>query len=124
MKESFRIFFNKDLSYQVGERVITNDLPDGEVEEIALKDIIASTVRNYESFKKWFWEGLYKPYEVVTVLFPAAFNNRLLGPITRRFQSRLSNYGYDSENGELQREELKKRLKEREKKDQERASQN
>ena len=122
MKESFLYFFNEELEYKEGERTVVNELPDGQTEEIVYKDIIASTLHNFESFRKWFWEGLNKPYEVVTVLFPAAFNNRLLGPITRRFQSRLANYGYDSENGRLQREELEKRIEAKKKKAEEPAS--
>lgn len=124
MKESFLNFFGEELKYQEGQRTATNELPDGKTEEVTYKDIIASTLRNYESFRKWFWEGINKPYEVVTVLFPAAFNDRLLGPITRRFQSRLDNYGYDSENGKLQREELQKRIAAKKKKAEDSASSN
>lgn len=122
MKESFSYFFNEELKYQENERRQTEELPDGQTIEVVFKDIVASALCNYESFRKWFWEGKYRPYEVVTVLFPAAFNNRLIGPITRRFQSRLADYGYDSENGKREREEIAKRIEERKKKAEELAS--
>ena len=122
MKESFLNFFGEELDYKEGQRTFTRELPDGNTEEVIHKDIIASTSCNYESFRKWFWEGINKPYEVVAVLFPAAFNDRLIAPITRRFQDRLANYGYDSENGKLQREELQKRIEARRKKAEQSAS--
>ena len=124
MKESFFNFFGEELRFDIGQRKGTRELPDGTIEEVVIKDILASTSRNYESFRKWFWEGLNKPYEVVTVLFPAAFNDRLLAPITRRFQDRLAHYGYDSENGKLQREQLEKKIAARKKKAEQAASSN
>ena len=122
MRESFSYFFGQELEFKENERKVSRELPDGQIEEMVTKDIIASTYRNYESFRKWFWEGPNKPYEVVTVIFPAAFNDRLLAPITRRFQDRLAHFGYDSENGKLQREEIHKRIVARKKKAEESAS--
>ncbi len=113
MKESFYYFFKEDLNYREDEITQLNELPDGQTEEVTFKNIVASALCNYDSFRKWFWEGKNRPYEVVTVLFPAAFNNRLMGPITLRFQSRLDNYGYDSENGRLERERLEEKIAER-----------
>ena len=121
--KSFANFFGEKMDYVSKERVTTIELPNGETKEVTVTDIIASTRHNYESFKKWYWEGEYKPYETVVVLFPAAFNDRLLAPITRRFQTRLSNFGYDSERGKAEREALRKKIEERKKKAEE-ASQN
>ena len=110
MKRSLTSFFGSNIGFQEQEITTTNELPNGETEEVTYKNIIVSVKRNFESFRKWYWGDEEKPYEVVTVLFPAAFNDRLLAPITRRFQERLDKYGYDSENGKAEREEIKRRI--------------
>ena len=122
MLKSFRNFFDEDLKYVVKERTVMNDLPNGDQEEVKFNEIIATARHNYESFRKWFWEGDFRPYEVVVVHFPAAFNDRLVGTITRRFQARLDNYGYDSERGKAEREYMEKRIEEMKKKEAEKAS--
>ena len=85
--------------------------------------MFATTKHNYESFRKWFWESESKPYETVVVLFPSAFNDRLLGPITRRFQAVIDNFGFNSEHGKTEREVFEKRIAELKKKKEAEASQ-
>ena len=113
LDRSFFNFFGERMKYECKERKVTVELPNGEIEEETVVDIIASTKHNYESFKKWYWEGEDKPYETVVVLFPAAFNDRLLGPITRRFQARLNNFGYDSEHGKAERQAVRRKIEEK-----------
>lgn len=115
LEKSFFNFFGERMTYKRKERNVTVELPNKEAEEMTVIDIIASTKHNYESFKKWYWEGEDKPYETVVVLFPAAFNDRLLGPMTRRFQARLNNFGYDSEHGKAERQAVRRKIEERKK---------
>ncbi len=115
LSKSFYTFFNETFEFERQSRVHKIVLPSGRTEEVTVTDIIAraKTAHNYESFRKWFWDGEYHPYETVTVIFPAAFNDRLLGPITNRFRSRIDNYGYESENGKKQREAVRQKVEER-----------
>ena len=97
---------------------LTEEFPSGETEEIIVKEVFATTRHNFESFRKWFWESDSKPYETVVVIFPSAFNDRLLGPITRRFEYTIRHFGFNSEHGKSERENIEKRIKElREKKE-------
>ena len=116
--KSFETFFNEQLQYEIKEKKLTEDLPSGEKEEIIVKEVFATTRHNFESFRKWFWESDSKPYETVVVIFPSAFNDRLLGPITRRFEYTIRHFGFNSEHGKSERENIEKRIKElREKKE-------
>lgn len=122
MIKSFKNFFDEPLQFELKERTFEKSLPNGGIEKETITDVVALTKHNYESFRKWFWEGDFRPYEVVVVLFPAAFNDRLMGPITRRFQSRLDNFGYDSERGQAERDYMEKKIEEMRKKKEAEAS--
>ena len=121
--KSFEAFFNEQLKYEIKERKVKKELSDGRTEEAVVNEVFATTKHNYESFRKWFWESESKPYETVVVLFPSAFNDRLLGPITRRFQAVIDNFGFNSEHGKTEREVFEKRIAELKKKKEAEASQ-
>ena len=114
--KSFETFFGEKLKYEIKEKVIKKELPDGSTEDIKISEVFATTNHNYESFRKWFWDGDNNPYETVVVLFPSAFNDRLLGPITRRFQATIDAFGFNSEHGQAEREAFEKKVAEIKKK--------
>ena len=121
--KSFETFFNEQLSYEIKETKKVESLPNGKTEEVIVREVFATTRHNYESFRKWFWESESKPYETVVVLFPSAFNDRLLGPITRRFQAVIDTFGFNSEHGKAEREVFEKRIEELKRKKEAEASQ-
>ena len=107
-KKSFREFFKEDMQYELISRTIEGD--EGE-EPIVVQDAVAKVKCNFHAFRKWYWE----PYENTVILSPASLNDRLLAVITRRFERRLSKYGFNSENGRQERESFEKRMEELEK---------
>ena len=107
---SFEAWFGEKLKYEIKDKTIKMELPNGETEDVVISEVFATTHRNYESFRKWFWDGENHPYETVVVFFPAAFNDRLLGPITRRFQATINTFGFNSDHGKAEREAFEKRI--------------
>ena len=121
---SFENFFGETFNYDIKERTVLREVPEGEPVEVVFSEVIATTPtkHNFDSFRKWFWDGDNNPFESVVVLFPSSFNDRLLGPITRRFQAAIEAFGLNSEHGKAEREVFERRFEEIRKKKEAEAS--